>query len=79
LLSLRGASSARGEAHRALATELEQRVLSGFRQWKDRHEERIRAAKEEILSKTGVVGVWEKDVQRLQAVSQYGKPFESRH
>jgi hypothetical protein len=71
LLSLRGASSARGEAHNALAAELEQKVLAGFNQWKVRHEDRIRAAKDEYLTtKTGVVGVWEKDVQKLSGLRQ---------
>jgi hypothetical protein len=69
LLSLRGASSARGDAHRALASELADRVLAGFRTWKERHEERINAAKDEFLSKSGVVGSWEKDVQKLNTVS----------
>ena len=71
LLSLRGASSARGEAHKALAQELESRVLAGFSQWKERHEVRVRAAREELLSKSGVIGVWEKDVQRLNSVSHW--------
>ncbi|ORY34969.1 hypothetical protein BCR39DRAFT_515848 [Naematelia encephala] len=70
LLSLRGASSARGEAHRALALELEQRVLAGFLNWKARHAERIKGVKDEMLSKTGVVAVWEKDVQRLSTLRQ---------
>jgi hypothetical protein len=69
LLSLRGASSARGDAHRALASELADRVLAGFRTWKERHEERINAAKDEFLSRSGVVGSWEKDVQKLNTVS----------
>jgi len=69
LLSLRGASSARGDAHRALASELADRVLAGFRTWKERHEERVHAAKDEFLSKSGVVGSWEKDVQKLNTVS----------
>lgn len=90
LLSLRGASSARGEAHKSLAQELESRVLAGFSQWKERHEVRVRAARDELLSKSGVVGVWEKDVQRLNSVghrategnstlmSSYVKPTRSR-
>lgn len=69
LLSLRGASSARGDAHRALAAELADRVLAGFRTWKERHEERVHAARDEFLSKSGVVGSWEKDVQKLNSVS----------
>ncbi|WVQ96215.1 hypothetical protein IAU59_003319 [Kwoniella sp. CBS 9459] len=70
LLSLKGASSARGEAHRALANELEQRVLSGFRAWKERHEVRIKEAKGDVLGKGGVVGLWEKEVQKLSGLKQ---------
>ncbi|WWD20080.1 hypothetical protein CI109_104554 [Kwoniella shandongensis] len=70
LLSLRGASSARGEAHRALALELEQRVLTGFRAWAERHEVRVKEARGDLLSKSGVVGVWEKDVQKLNGLRQ---------
>jgi hypothetical protein len=51
--------------------ELEQRILTGFSQWKERHEVRVKAARDEMLSKNGVVSVWEKDVQRLNAVSAY--------
>ncbi|WVF68680.1 hypothetical protein IAT40_003452 [Kwoniella sp. CBS 6097] len=70
LLSLKGASSARGEAHKALANELEQRVLSGFRAWKERHEVRIKEAKGDVLGKGGVVGLWEKEVQKLSGLKQ---------
>lgn len=45
------------------------RVLAGFRTWKERHEERVHAAKDEFLSKSGVIGSWEKDVQKLNSVS----------
>ena len=45
------------------------RVLAGFRTWKERHEERVHAARDEFLSKSGVVGSWEKDVQKLNSVS----------
>jgi len=48
---------------------LADRVLAGFRTWKERHEERVHAAKDEFLSKSGVVGSWEKDVQKLNTVS----------
>ena len=68
LLSLRGASGARGEAHRALAIQLEQRVLIGFTQWKDRHGERVKGARDEVLGKGGAIQSWEKDVQKLGAV-----------
>ena len=44
------------------------RVLAGFRTWKERHEERVHAAKDEFLSKSGVIGSWEKDVQKLNSV-----------
>ncbi|KAK6908958.1 hypothetical protein I203_102965 [Kwoniella mangroviensis CBS 8507] len=70
LLSLRGASSARGEAHRALAQELEQRVLSGFRNWKERHEVRVKEARTDMLGKGGVVGVWEKENGKLGQLHQ---------
>ncbi|OCF37050.1 GTPase activating protein [Kwoniella heveanensis BCC8398] len=70
LLSLKGASSARGEAHKALANELEQRVLSGFRAWKERHEVRIKEARGDVLGKGGVVGLWEKEVQKLSGLKQ---------
>lgn len=69
LLSLQDASISRGRAHQALADELEQRVLSGFKHWKQRHEERVKDAKNELLSKTGVIKAWEKEVQRLISVS----------
>nr|XP_019043257.1 hypothetical protein I302_07831 [Kwoniella bestiolae CBS 10118]OCF22187.1 hypothetical protein I302_07831 [Kwoniella bestiolae CBS 10118] len=70
LLSLRGASSARGEAHRALAQELEQRVLSGFRGWKERHEVRVKEARGDMLGKGGVVGGWEKENGKLGLLHQ---------
>ncbi|KAL7424901.1 Rho-GTPase-activating protein 8 [Cryptotrichosporon argae] len=73
LLSLRGASSARGEAHRALAAELEQRVLGSFNPWKNRHEDRIEGAREDVLGKGGkggVVGSWEKEAQKLISLRQ---------
>ncbi|RXK38051.1 hypothetical protein M231_04721 [Tremella mesenterica] len=70
LLQLRAASHARGEAHRSLAQELDQKVLGGFRQWRVRHEDRIKMAKEDMLAKNGVVGIWEKDVQRLISLKQ---------
>ncbi|KAK8849456.1 hypothetical protein IAR55_004789 [Kwoniella newhampshirensis] len=70
LLSLRGASSARGEAHRALALELEQRVLAGFKAWSERHEVRIKEARGDMLNKAGVVGSWEKDVHKLGGLRQ---------
>lgn len=57
--------------------ELEQRILTGFSQWKERHEVRVKAARDEMLSKNGVVGAWEKDVQRLNSVSKYA--VFSRH
>lgn len=69
LLSLRGASSARGEAHQALAGELADRVVAGFRTWKERHADRVHAARDEFLSKSGVIGSWEKDVAKLKTVS----------
>lgn len=69
LLTLRGASAARGDAHKTLANELQQRILAGFARWKDGHEERVKAAREEMLSKSGAVGAWEKEVQRLNSVS----------
>jgi hypothetical protein len=47
---------------------LADRVLAGFRTWKERHEERVHAAKDEFLSKSGVIGSWEKDVQKLNSV-----------
>lgn len=68
LLTLRGASSARGEAHKALANELQSRIWAGFVRWKDGHQERVSAAREDILSKSGVIAAWEKDVQKLNAV-----------
>lgn len=52
-----------------MASELADRVLAGFRTWKERHEERVHAARDEFLSKSGVVGSWEKDVQKLNSVS----------
>lgn len=52
------------------------RVLAGFRTWKERHEERVHAARDEFLSKSGVVGSWEKDVQKLSSVSSL-KPRRS--
>ncbi|WVR08274.1 hypothetical protein IAU60_005321 [Kwoniella sp. DSM 27419] len=68
LLSLRGASSARGEAHKALALELEQRVLGGFRSWKERHEVRVKEARGDMLRKGGSVGLYEKEVQKLSGL-----------
>jgi hypothetical protein len=70
LLTLRGASSARGEAHRALALELESRVLVGFKQWKERHGERIKGARDEVVGKGGAVQSWEKDAHKLSSVSR---------
>ncbi|WVQ79532.1 hypothetical protein IAT38_001631 [Cryptococcus sp. DSM 104549] len=70
LLSLRGASSARGEAHRALALELEQRVLEGWKAWVERHAVRVKEAKSDMLGKSGVVNAWEKDVQKLGSLKQ---------
>nr|XP_018260514.1 GTPase activating protein [Kwoniella dejecticola CBS 10117]OBR82672.1 GTPase activating protein [Kwoniella dejecticola CBS 10117] len=70
LLSLRGASSARGEAHRALAQELEQRVLAGFKSWKERHEVRVKEARTDMLGKGGVVGFWEKENGKLANLHQ---------
>lgn len=69
LIALKNASSARGEAHRALALELENRILVGFQQWVERHRERVTEGKKEVLGKSGVVGVWEKEVNRLNTVS----------
>jgi hypothetical protein len=46
-------------------------VLSGFRTWRERHEDRVTAAEEEFLSKTGVVGSWEKEVQKLSQVRDF--------
>ncbi|GFZ50185.1 hypothetical protein JCM24511_07940 [Saitozyma sp. JCM 24511] len=70
LLTLRGASSARGEAHRALALELESRVLVGFKQWKERHGERIKGARDEVVGKGGAVQSWEKDAHKLNSLKQ---------
>ena len=44
--------------------------MGGFRQWKDRHGLRVRMAKEEMLSKGGVIGALEKDVQKLVSVGR---------
>jgi hypothetical protein len=49
--------------------ELESRVLVGFKQWKERHGERIKGERNDMLAKGGVVGTWEKDVQKLSSVS----------
>ncbi|WRT69442.1 uncharacterized protein IL334_006428 [Kwoniella shivajii] len=70
LLSLRGASSARGQAHRALAQELESRVLAGFRAWKERHQVRVKEAKNDMLGKGGVVSFWEKENGKLNNLHQ---------
>nr|XP_019009105.1 GTPase activating protein [Kwoniella pini CBS 10737]OCF47886.1 GTPase activating protein [Kwoniella pini CBS 10737] len=70
LLSLRGASSARGEAHRALAQELEQRVLAGFKNWKERHAVRVKEARTDMLGKGGVISFWEKENGKLANLHQ---------
>ncbi|XAO25445.1 hypothetical protein I312_104268 [Cryptococcus bacillisporus CA1280] len=70
LLSLRGASSARGEAHLTLAQELEERVLLAWKAWMDRHGIRIKEAKAEMLGKSGVIGVWEKDAHKLEQLKK---------
>lgn len=68
LLNLRGVSATRGEAHRALAQDLETQVLLGYQQWKLRHGERVKGARDEMLGKNGAVFVWEKEVGRLNSV-----------
>lgn len=42
----------------------------------DRHSIRIKEAKAEMLGKSGVVGVWEKDAHKLEQVSS-GKEYGS--
>lgn len=69
LQSLRVASNGRGEATRALAVELEEHVLVPFNGWRQRHEDRIEAAREALLSRGGIVSDWEKEVNRLMGVS----------
>lgn len=68
LLSLRNASSARGEAHQALAYDLARAILLGFTAWKERHAVRLKGAQEEMLSKEGVIRSYEKDVLKLVTV-----------
>jgi hypothetical protein len=43
--------------------------LVGFQQWAERHHERVTEGRREVLAKGGVVGVWEKEVGKLNAVS----------
>ncbi|WVN86968.1 uncharacterized protein L203_102143 [Cryptococcus depauperatus CBS 7841] len=70
LLSLRGASSARGEAHQKLAQELEERLLLGWKSWAERHEVRIKETRADILGKHGSVVIWEKDVHKLEQLKK---------
>lgn len=69
LLSLRSASAARAGAHNALATELANSVWMAFSQWKDRHKERIKGSRDDLLGKEGVITAWEKEVKKLVSVS----------
>ena len=48
---------------------MESKVLLGFQDWKVRHEERVKRAEEDMLNRGGVIGSWEKDVQRLATVN----------
>ncbi|WWC93065.1 uncharacterized protein L201_008030 [Kwoniella dendrophila CBS 6074] len=70
LLNLKGISSARGESHLNLSKELEQRILIGFKNWKERHEIRIKESKSDILGKGGVVNNWEKEKSKLNNLHQ---------
>lgn len=74
LLTLRGGSSARGEAHRALARELEENILVPFNVWRSRHDERISSSRDDMLGKSGSVAEWEKSAHRLMGVSRPRKP-----
>jgi len=76
LLSLRQTSRARAESHRALANDLANSVWLAFSQWKDRHKDRIKGSKEELMGKEGVVTAWEKEVKRLAVVSGSDEIFE---
>lgn len=68
LLSLRQASQARAEAHSALATELANTIWLAFGQWKDRHKDRVKACRDELIGKEGVVTAWEKEAKKLTTV-----------
>ncbi|CAK9784874.1 hypothetical protein CC85DRAFT_257483 [Cutaneotrichosporon oleaginosum] len=70
LLSLRGASMGRGEAHRALAMELQEHILVPFNGWKARHEDRVETARDDMLGKGGLVASWEKEVNKLMSLRQ---------
>ncbi|WVQ75205.1 hypothetical protein IAR50_004816 [Cryptococcus sp. DSM 104548] len=70
LLSLKGASVGRGEAHLALAQELEERVLLAWKGWVERHGVRIKEAKGDMLGKSGIIAAWEKDVNKLEALKK---------
>lgn len=70
LQSLRATSTARGEAHRALAMELQEHILVPFNGWKARHDDRVESAREDMLGRGGVVASWEKEVNKLMGVSQ---------
>jgi hypothetical protein len=41
----------------------------GFKQWKERHGERIKGARDEVVGKGGAVQSWEKDAHKLNSVS----------
>ncbi|ODO07026.1 hypothetical protein I350_04393 [Cryptococcus amylolentus CBS 6273] len=70
LLSLKGASVGRGEAHLGLAQELEERVLLAWKGWVERHSVRIKEAKGDMLGKGGIIAAWEKDVQKLETLKK---------
>ncbi|ODO00626.1 GTPase activating protein [Cryptococcus wingfieldii CBS 7118] len=70
LLSLKGASVGRGEAHLGLAQELEERVLLAWKGWVERHGVRIKEAKGDMLGKGGIIAAWEKDVQKLETLKK---------
>lgn len=49
--------------------ELEEHTIMPFNSWRSRHEDRIDAARDELLGRNGIVAAWEKEAHRLMGVS----------